>query len=305
MGRISCAGVWPAILSLLFLLKLLDQPRVSSAMLLVLSVWATLAVDQQIALYAFVWMVVLACMLLPFRMSRIANRRFAAAAALVMVLVAPAAYWLFVQPFVGQAGYTVPAAAEASTYSYPTSLLWTPAMIWRVYGTVIPVGLLAALIVGVNTPSVFPWLAGAALCIWLSLGPRDADGPLVSAFSVLTQLPGLAQFRTPYRFQIPAVIGGAMYLAFVVAWLGTRTRRRGVPMVAVAVVAVADMTAYRCLYGFPLQTRSHHPVYATLADAQDQDARPVLEVPVGVRTAPISSERARRSASISPSIGGV
>jgi hypothetical protein len=282
MGRISCAAVWPAILSLLFFVKLLDQPRLSSATLLVLSLWATLAVDQQVALYAVVWLVVLAGALLPFRIGQLANRKFVAAAALVIAVVVPAAYWLFVQPFVGQAGYTVPAAAEASTYSYPTSLLWTPAMIWRVYGTVVPAGLVAALAIAVHRPTILPWLAGTILCVWLSFGPADGDGPALSAFSLLQQLPGLAQFRTPYRFQIPAGIGGAMCVAFAVAWIGTRLPRRGVLTAALAAVAAIDIVAYRMVYGFPLQTRSHHPVYATLGD--DHDARPILEVPVGVRT---------------------
>ena len=43
-----------------------------------------------------------------------------------------------------------------------------------------------------------------------------------------------------------------------------------------------DVAAYRAVSGFPLQTRRHHPVYATLA--AEHDARAILEVPVGMRT---------------------
>jgi hypothetical protein len=282
MGRVSCAAVWPAVLSLLFFLQLVERPRLSRAGWLILSLYATLAVDQQIALFGLVWIIILACARATFRVSQITDPKFLAAAALVIAGAAPAAYWLYVQPFVGQAGHTVPAAAEAATYSYPASLLWTPAMIWPVYGTVIPAGLLAGLVVAVTRASILPWLLGAFLCVALSLGPSDGDAAIISPFGILQRLPGMAQFRTPYRFQIPAAIGGAMGVASAVTWLAARVRRRNVLAVLVGAVALFDLTVYKFVYGFPLQTRHHHPVYASLADGRD--ARPILEVPVGVRT---------------------
>ncbi len=161
MGRVSCAAVWPAVLSILFFLRLLDRPALSRAVPLILSLWAMLAADQQIALYGLVWLSVLACAAAPFRVRRMTAPSLAGAVALTIAFVAPAAYWLYVQPFTGQINYSVPAASEAATYSYPASLLWTPSMIWRVYGTVLPVGLIAALAIAVSRPSILPWLAGA------------------------------------------------------------------------------------------------------------------------------------------------
>jgi hypothetical protein len=170
MGRVSCAAAWPAVLSILFFLRLLDRPALPRAAPLILSLWAMLAADQQIALYGLVWLGVLTCALAPLRVNRMAAPILAGAVALTIASVAPAAYWLYVQPFTGQINYSVPAASEAATYSYPASLLWTPSMIWRVYGTVLPVGLIAALAVAVSRPSILPWLAGAVLCVSLSLG---------------------------------------------------------------------------------------------------------------------------------------
>ena len=282
MGRVSCAALWPATLSVLCVLRLLDRPALWRAVLLILSLWAMLADDQQIALYGFVWLGLITSLVAPFRVQRKTVPGLLSAFALTIVCVAPLAYWLFVQPFTGQVGYSVPAASEAATYSYPARLLWTPSMIWRVYGTILPLGLIAAVPIAASRPSILPWLAGAALCVSMSLGPSDANAAVGTPFDALRRIPGMAQFRTPYRFQIPAALGAAICVAFVTAWLGERVRRSHVLMFLLAGVAVIDMAAYRALAGFPLQTRRHHPVYATLAARHD--ARPILEVPVGVRT---------------------
>jgi hypothetical protein len=278
MGRISCAAVWPAILGIFFFLRMLDRPRLSAAVPLTLALWAMLAADQQIALFGCLWLGVLAV----FHARQLADRRRLGAALVVALFVAPAAYWLYLQPFAGQVGYTVPAASEAATYSYPAWLLWTPAPFWRVYGTVLPLGVIAASGIVFRTRSVVPWIAGTVLCVLLSLGPSHADSLLVMPFNVLQRFPGMAQFRTPYRFQIPAAIGAAMCVAYSVAFLRRRVRWGNIVALLAAVAAVTDLAVYRSIAGFPLQTRSHHPIYATLADRHD--ARPILEVPVGVRS---------------------
>ena len=278
MGRVSCAAVWPVILSMFLFLRLLDRPGLSRAVPLILALWAMLAADQQIALFGVLWLGVLAVA----RARRIADRRLLGAAVLVVALVAPAVAWLYLQPFAGAGGYTVPAASEAATYSYPIWLLWTPAPFWRVYGTVLPLGVIAAAGIAFRKRPVVPWIAGTGLCVLLSLGPSAADSSLAMPFSVLQRFPGMAQFRTPYRFQIPAAIGAAICVAYSLAFFRQRVKWGNALAILAAVVAAIDLAAYRVIEGFPLQTRSHHPIYATLADRHD--ARPILEVPVGVRS---------------------
>jgi len=80
MGRISCAAVWPAILSIVFFLRLLDRPRLSRAVPLILALWAMLAADQQIALFGFLWLGVLAVA----HARRVADRRLLGAAVIVV-----------------------------------------------------------------------------------------------------------------------------------------------------------------------------------------------------------------------------
>jgi hypothetical protein len=102
-------------------------------------------------------------------------------------------------------------------------------------------------------------------------------------FAALAGLPGMSQFRTPYRFQIPAAVNLAIATAFVIAWWSKHhARTASAAAVALAGLVFADLGIHRLRDGFPLQTRTHHPVYETLASTPGSGI--LLEVPLGVRT---------------------
>jgi hypothetical protein len=286
MGRVSCAAVWPAIASLSCFLRLLDRPRLPQALTFSASLWALLLIDQQIALFGVLWLAVLSvCLCLtPVGRQQMFNRRLLAAALLAVALAAPVGYWLYLKPLTELTGYTVPAASEAATYSYPLSLLWTPSMAWRVYGSVLIAGLLSGLLVAVRVPAVIPWLVGASLFISLSFGPGVEGAGLVRPFAVLRDLIPTTQFRTPYRFQIPAALGAAICVSFVLAWLRPRLSQRAMTwtVASLAAIVLIDLLFYRMPNGFHVQTQAHHHhVYTMIAG----DTKPgiVLEVPFGVR----------------------
>jgi hypothetical protein len=286
MGRVSCAALWPAIGSLYAFLRLLDRPRIPQLLLFSTWLWALLLIDQQMAMFGALWLTALFLCLCLTRAgrTRILDRRAAAATLLAVALALPGASWLYLQPFWEVTGYTVPAASEAETYSYPFWLLWTPWLAWRVYGAVLIGGLLSALVIAGRLRALLPWLIGAGLFVTLSFGPGPEDAAVRRPFALLRDLVATDQFRTPYRFQIPAALGAAMCLAFVLAWLRTRLNRRlvawGLTMIAAAVPI--DLLFHRTPAGFQVQTLAPHPVYATIA--ADPEPGIVLEVPFGVRS---------------------
>ena len=161
IGRVSCAALWPAIASLYCFLRLLEQPRIPQMLRFSAALWALLLIDQQIALFGVLWLVVVflcRCFTTAGR-HQIFDRRVMTVVLLAIALASPAGYRLYLQPLMQVTGYTVPAASEAATYSYPLSLLWTPSMAWRVYGSVLIGGLLSTLLIAVRVPTTTPLVA--------------------------------------------------------------------------------------------------------------------------------------------------
>jgi hypothetical protein len=266
VGRASCAAVWPVLWAISALLDVLERPSKQSAAWFGVALLVLLLVDQQMALFGLLWLMVLgADALVRGRISRPALRSLAMAAAVVVIPF----LWLYAAPLTAT-GYTVPAASEAATYSYPPSLFWRPAMIWRAYGAMLPLAFLAATWQLRRDRALVVWWLGAALFLVLSLGPA------AEVFALLQHLPGFTQFRTPYRFQIPAAVGLVVMAGLMVSRAPRRT------IAAVLLAAAVDLIAFRAVHGMSLQTMPAEPVYAQIA--ADPADRLVLEVPVGVRT---------------------
>jgi hypothetical protein len=297
VGRPSCAAVWPAIFAMLALLRLVDRPDWRSSLWLAIWLVATLMVDQQVALFCVCWMVILLAWLLMIRWRDVTQPRALAALVAVAAIVVIPAYVLYSSLLASPAGYTVPNAAEALSYSYPVQLLWTPRMIWNVYGIVMPLGLVVALVQvlwrsrasafaqGYGRPpkpwrrwlarNEAPWLAGSLIFLAFSLGPVAMGTDVPLPFALVQWLPGLDQFRTPYRFQMPAAIG----LAVVAGVMVSRGRWLLAGMVA---LTAADLVVNRVVEGFKIQTMPREAIYEEIA--RDERDGLVLEIPFGVRT---------------------
>jgi hypothetical protein len=276
--------LWPAIFTIYFFLRLLESPDNRNSAWLSLFAIATLLADQQAAMFGACWLLVLAGHAIATRRSEVSNRAFLVRLGIAVAIAALPAYYLYYKPFVQTLGYTVPGAIEAYRLSFPVSLLWTPSLFWSVYGIVLPLGFLAALVLVRRVRPLSPWVIGSIIFIVLSFGPVVSGTRIPLLFSLVRRLPTMAQFRAPYRFQIPAAIGFAVSLGITLAWLAQRRRSRSgrALLVAGIVLVTSDLLAQRLVHGFAMQTMTHDPLYDRIA----HDARDclILEVPVGVRT---------------------
>jgi hypothetical protein len=285
VGRPSCAAVWTAVFVLYSFLRLVDTPNARSGAQFALAVGAMLAADQQVAMFGLLWLALLAGYVGISRPRQLLSNPVVRVLALAAIPLAPFAYWLYVQPFFSTSQYTVPHPSEALTYSYPMSLLWTPSMIWSVYGIVMPAGALAAFgVLRGSAATALPWLFGALFFISLSFGPVADGTSIPMPFALLDRLPGMTQFRTPYRFQIPAVIGLAVTVAVTLSRLSKKQSARAAAALFgfVVVVAAVDVAAHRAAFGFRVQTIEHEPVYEIFGE--DPDDGILLDIPIGVRT---------------------
>jgi hypothetical protein len=91
MGRVSCAALWPAIASLYCFLRLLERPRPPQMLRFSACLWALLLIDQQIALFGVLWLVVLFLCLCftPSGRQQILDRRALTTTVLAIVLAFP------------------------------------------------------------------------------------------------------------------------------------------------------------------------------------------------------------------------
>ncbi|MDP9000768.1 MAG: hypothetical protein M3O46_11730 [Myxococcota bacterium] len=283
VGRPSCAALWPAICVLFFGLRLLDGPTPRLAAALTAAIVATLLADQQITLFGALWLVVFAVYAVRERRAALVDSRFLRCCIAVVLISAVPAYLLYYRPLTRDLGYTVPGAIEAYNYSMRLGDLLDPRITWQIYGLVLPAGLLAGLLLLRRQPRLWPWVLGALAFVVLTLGPVIHGTRIPLPFALIRKLPSLEHFRTPYRFQIPAVLGMATATGLVIARLTERVHaRRKAILGGCALVILADLVAHRLAYGFRLQTMPQEPLYARIA-ADPRDCL-VLEVPLGVRT---------------------
>jgi hypothetical protein len=284
VGRPSCAAIWPAALALLFLSELIDEPRWRHAICFSFALLALLTVDQQMPIFGGVLMVVYLLTVVGERPRAIFNRKLLGFAVVAAMVVAYPFRIFYLRPFFQTPGYTLPHPSEALTYSLPPWMLVHPLHLWRLFGLALVVGLFAAVrLVRIDGRARFGLLC-AILGLILTMGPVMSGTNIPLPFAALRALPGFSQFRTPYRFQIPAALGMALALAPVLGRLFERIDGRKPLMLlgALGAVLIGDTVAHRLAYGFPTHRFSEEPIYRVIADTPGDFS--VLEVPVGVRS---------------------
>jgi hypothetical protein len=292
VGRPSCAAIWPLVLSLLFLSRLIEEPRWRHCLALAGALFALLAVDQQMPIFGGLVLSLYLATVIAKRPRVLLDRRLIGYGMVVLVLIAYPVRILYVRPFLQTPGYTIPHPSEAQSYSVPPWLLVQPAHMWRAYGSLLPLGLLAAIAIIRKERRTALGIICALVCLSLTIGPVAGDTGIPMTFAALRRLPGLSQFRTPYRFQIPAALSMTLAMAGVLAYLCARLDLRPSSlwrrsraqwlMGAMALALMADTIAHRLDDGFPTHRFPDEPIYRTIAETPGDFL--VLEIPLGIRS---------------------
>lgn len=276
VGRPSFAALWLVAAALLVAGSLLDQPRAWKGVLLGGVLFATLLSDFQVAFFAAIWLGV-------YSVYRLRRRHLLAV--VLAGLTAGVPFGLIFYPALARAdaaGYPRPTLEDTLPYAFRLVDYLDPAVIPYAYGFDLLGGaLLAVALLRWRRPGYAVWLAGALACLLLALGPTLQPTSLPLPFAALAAWPPLAQFRTPSRLTIPAVLGLAVVLGLATAPL----LRRLQPRLAGGVVGVLLLA--RLLYAQthdPLGVQTY-PDYATYARIAAEPGRfTLLEVPFGVRS---------------------
>lgn len=283
-GKPSFASVWTVALSLLFITRLAAHYRWRDAAGLGLALLAALLLDFQILMYTGLWVALYGGYLIIRRSDLVLNKRFVAGALLALGLVAIPFWLVFYHVLVSAAasGYPVPTARDTLDYSLYATLFVTPWFVRSTFGGILPMFILSTLAVLHRTWQGKFWLAGGLVFLVLSLGIVLQPTALPLPFAALRTLPGMAQFRTPYRFTIPATLGLAVAAAGGWAYWQDRLVparwRSAATLVLIGLVLIDS----RSIAPFALQRYPDVDVYSRLAGRPGDFT--ILEVPVGVRS---------------------
>lgn len=286
-GRPCCSAIWPVALGLLFLARLIEDPRSRNGLAFGASLVVMLMVDQQMSIFGGLLFTVYLAGIAATRPALFQRRALWIQAALVLAVIAYPVRLLFVRPYLQTPGYTVPGPDEAIRYSAPFTHLFLRAGFWRAYGLLLGVGMFAGLIELASRRRdrrvVFGVLC-ALLGLALTWGPVVPGTHIPLPFGLVRHIPGLSMFRAPYRFQIVAAFGMTLALAGLLGrWLPQLpSARRCQAIVGVLLfVIVAEAIAHRAVVGFQTHAIRIDPIYETIARMPGDFV--VLEVPLGVR----------------------
>lgn len=282
MGRPSFSALWIVAAALVALRWLMDRPRLRAGFLLGLTLLAALFTDFQVLLFTVLWLAFYGV----YRLVRDGRRALdgAALGALgVAALVFGGPFLLVYYPALADMrAYPRIPLADVTNNSYSLWHYVHPGLIAFIYGYDFLVAVVGALsLLGRRGPYRF-WLAGAAACLALALGPFLQPTRLPGPYALLTLWPAFGQYRTPVRFVIPAFVGFAVVAGHLLALLRPRVRGR-----LVLVMVVAALVGARLLYAvhhdpIPLFTYPDYETYREIA--REAGDFTLLEVPFGVRS---------------------
>ncbi len=288
VGRPFFAAVWVVALALLFVMRLADGKRWRDAIGFGAALLVALLMDFQVLMFASMWVGVLAVWLLVTRRSDVLDRRFLARAGAgsLLALVPFVSIWLGPLLAAPARGFPVPTAADTVPYSMSFTDVVSPEIAHATFGLLPPLLALAAIAIAFRDRTARVWLVGGLFFSILVLGAYLRPTTVPLPFLALRSLPGLDQFRTPYRFAVPASLGIAIAGARVLDIVFGRLKRAWAQRMAVA-VAVACVFADARIQTwppepFPGQRYPTPAVYGAIA-ADPRDGL-VLEVPVGFRS---------------------
>jgi hypothetical protein len=276
VGRPSFGALWLVALALLALAGLLARPSAWKGLLLCGAWLGCLLSDFQIALFAAIWLAIYGMWHL---------RRLTPGHAIPLALAAITALGPFLVVYypalarAEAAGYPRPTLQDMLPYSFRLEDYVNPDVIPYSYGFDLLAGALAGLTV---RKARGVWLIGSLVCLLLALGPtlQPTDVPL--PFAALGVWPPLAQFRTPSRLAMPAVLGLAVVLGLALACLLRRVPDARLATGLVALTLLGRLAFAQTHDPLQVQTYPDYAVYRSIAAEPGRFT--LLEVPFGVRS---------------------
>ena len=283
LGRSAIPALWIVIASVWAAKSLLEQPDLRKGLLLGLLLLAASYSDFHTLLFSVIS--VGAYLIREFMSGRGAFPRPQISTLLLALLVWGIPFGFFYLPELVSAranGYVTPRLPEIAAYSFPLADFADPGKIPYIYGFDFLLIVVAAVIVFRWRGEYRYWLGASLFMLFLSLGPYLQPYTFPLPYAVVSLWPPLMQFRTPYRFTLPALVGLTVVAGYLFSHLLSRVpaayQRWGIALLLI----VGRLWYAQSLYPFETQTYPDYDFYRWVAEVPGDFT--IMEVPFGFRT---------------------
>lgn len=283
-GRLALPALWIVIAAVWCVKSLWENPHWLKGITLGLVLSAAAFSDLQILLFSVIWIgLLLVHEIFRARWKNVTQRHVLALGTAVLVCGIPfAMHYLPVLLSLPELGYATPGLKDMTLYSIQLSDMANAGMIPHIYGFDFLIGVIGAIVLFRGRGEYRFWTISSLIFLSLTLGPylKPFDVPL--PFALLSLWPPALQFRAPYRFLMPALIGWSVTMGFLLAFFLPRIRNRiltwGITLLVIGVRLWYTME----LIPFETQTYPEYRFYHWVADVPGDFA--ILEVPFGIRS---------------------
>ncbi len=284
LGRSALGSMWLVAGSLLAFRRTIARPSARNALLLGVLLIGALVTDFQILLFCTLWLVLYCLALLVKLRFRFFGRSQVFFLCLAAVEVGLVFMALYAPVFSARSlsNYPQPSLRDMSVYSFGWWDFVMPDSIPYVYGYEFGVMVFLAVATFRWRGEYRLWLIGALFFAVLALGPflRPTKVPL--PFAGFSFLPGLGQFRTPYRMMMPAQIGLMIVAGSVLLHWLPRVRSTSLSWIFAGTLAIACLLQASSFQPFYTQVYPDYSFYHRVA--REPGEFTLLEVPFGIRS---------------------
>lgn len=284
VGRNGLTSVWVVWASLICLSSLLDSPSVLKSILLGIILTIALLTDLHVVVFTFLWnFFYLIFFFLKNGFASITSfRLYSVSAAFFIFAIAFVVIVLPAIPSLTQGEFPAPALDHISFYSIPIEQFILPYYIPYIYGFEFLLACIFAIVLFRWQGDYRFWLIASLIFLVLSLGPYLKPTRFPLPYTLVSIWEPLQNFRTPYRFVIPAVMGFAMVAGFVLRELFMRVKSQNI--LIIFCILFIPLRVYYSLVRepFPTQIYPEYKFYSQMA--KDGEDYAILEVPFGIRS---------------------
>jgi hypothetical protein len=269
VGRNALPAAWIISASLLCLKSVLESPSIWTGFVFGLSLLAALFTDLHVTAFTLMWVGAYLTQAVWKNNPVLLSRSHLIPVSISASLFALAVIAVLLPALPDLSDYPVPALDDAAQYSLSLSDFIVPRYIPNIYGFDFLIAVVLATILFRWQGEYRFWLVASLTFLVLALGPYLKPTQVPLPYALVSVWDPLQNFRTPYRFAIPATIGFTLVMGYALKQLLRKIPSRSVVMTLCAFLIICR-TAYTIkIQPFRTQIYPTYEFYEKIAEEPD------------------------------------